>query len=129
MAKRKTVIRFDPRILAASNDGAEFIEVGGNLLKTLVRKNADYGSSAFKSPRLAPWISPYDAVMVRMSDKVERIENLRRKARQQSGLRSRRVNMVNESIDDTALDFAAYALINVINLRRERDAGKTRKKR
>ena len=43
---------------------------------TLLRKNSDYGSSAFSAPILAPTLPSTMALRVRMSDKIARIKNL-----------------------------------------------------
>jgi hypothetical protein len=80
------------------------------LMTTLVRKNADYGDSAFKSPALMPSLSAVDAVAVRMSDKIARIANL------SSTQRSSGPAVVDESLIDTYLDLAGYAILQTINL-------------
>jgi hypothetical protein len=74
--------------------------VGLQWLDTLLRKNADYGSSAWKRPKLAPHLSVGDAILARMSDKVERIESLSGKSAE-----------VAESLTDTMNDLGSYALL------------------
>ena len=76
-------------------------EVGLHVVTTLLRKNADYGSSIFNSPILKPSMSPADAILVRLSDKFNRIAHL-------SGGEAAKVA---ESIDDTMLDIAGYAIL------------------
>lgn len=66
----------------------------------LLRKNADYGCSAWKRPVLAPHMDVGDAIFARMSDKVERIAQL-----------SSREGEVAESLDDTVRDLGAYCLL------------------
>lgn len=58
-------------------------------------------------------IEPFDGVLVRMTDKYIRLTNLRRDPTN---------DRVGESILDTLMDLAAYALIAVCLLREERSA-------
>lgn len=69
----------------------------------LLNKNADYGSSAWKAPILAPECDPATAIRVRMSDKIERMVNL---LKNPGSLRS-------ESFLDTARDLGGYCLLLV----------------
>jgi len=68
----------------------------------LLRKNADYGSSAWKRPVLAPECDTDTAMRVRMSDKIERITSLLSKGDPE---------VVDESIRDTVRDLGAYCLL------------------
>ena len=77
----------------------------------LLRKNKDYGDSAFKSPVLTPGIAASVAQRVRMSDKIERLTNL---LSRESG-----PAVADESLVDTFLDLAGYCVLQVIELRRE----------
>lgn len=72
------------------------------LTAMLLKKNSDYGSSAWNPPALNPSLSPGDAILVRMSDKVARISNLNR-----PGVSPQ----VQESIEDTIKDLAGYCLL------------------
>lgn len=67
-----------------------------------LRKNRDYGSSFRQAPRLAPGISPQDAVLVRIDDKDRRFANLRE---------SEAAPGVDESLLDTMRDAANYRLL------------------
>ena len=69
---------------------------------TLLRKNADYGGSAWQPPVLAPSMNAGDAIRVRMSDKIHRLAALSSKAAE-----------VNESIDDTLSDLAGYCILEL----------------
>lgn len=73
-----------------------------DLASTLLKKSADYGSSAWKPPVLMPRIPCDTAILVRMSDKIERIRNLLMKDCDSE---------VAESLDDTMLDLAGYAML------------------
>lgn len=69
----------------------------------LLRKNKDYGSSAWRSPMLAPDCDPGVAIRVRMSDKLNRLITLL----------SQRAEVASESIDDTMRDLGAYCLLEL----------------
>lgn len=80
---------------------------------TCLRKNADYGSSVFKSPVLAPSMSPESAILVRLSDKIQRMSNL---------LGSGGTPQVDESVEDNILDMANYALLLIVARRKAKIA-------
>lgn len=80
---------------------ARIARVALGITVTLLKKNADYGSSVFKTPRLAPETDPGTAIRVRMADKVERLERLL----------GGEPAEVKESINDTMLDLAGYAIL------------------
>lgn len=69
---------------------------------TLLRKNADYGGSAWQSPVLAPSMNAGDAIRVRMSDKINRLATLSTKSAE-----------VSESVDDTLADLAGYCILEL----------------
>ena len=80
-------------------------------LKTvLVRKNTDYGASAFNRPALAPDVKPTTAILVRMSDKISRLNNLQT-AEQPN----------YEAIEDTILDLAGYAILLLVAKQQEKE--------
>lgn len=80
-------------------------------LKTvLVRKNTDYGASAFNPPALAPGVAPTTAILVRMSDKISRLNNLQT-AEQPN----------YEAIEDTILDLAGYAILLLVAKQQEKE--------
>lgn len=72
-----------------------------SLKSTLLAKNANYGSSAFQRPLLAPSLDPGTAIMVRLSDKIARLETLL----------SGEPDRVGESVRDTILDIAGYCVL------------------
>ena len=80
-------------------------------LKTvLVRKNTDYGASAFNRPALAPDVKPTTAILVRMSDKISRLNNLQGADKPNC-----------EAIEDTILDLAGYAILLLIARQKEQE--------
>lgn len=83
-------------------------KVGLRWIAQLLRKNADYGASAWKAPVLAPECDAGTAIRVRMSDKVERLNVL---------LDGKKPE-VQESIEDTFSDLGSYCLLELA--RRER---------
>lgn len=70
------------------------------LADILIKKNHDYGSSAFQSPLLNPVLSPREAIEVRMSDKIARMNQL-----------STDDPEVAESREDTVRDLAGYCIL------------------
>ena len=77
-------------------------ELATSMADTYARKNADYGDSFHTS------VTKYGliAALTRMSDKWNRLENLMLHGNGQ----------VNESITDTLIDLAAYALMTVMEI-------------
>lgn len=67
---------------------------------TILKKNADYGSSVWKEPFLAPGMPVSAAIFCRMSDKAERIRQLQAKDAE-----------VAESLEDTVSDLGSYCLL------------------
>ena len=87
---------------ALSTEGAAGVlaEIGVENLATLLRKNSDYGSSGLCEPILVPGMQPRQALLVRMSDKIARIQTLQDRAPE-----------VAETLEDTMLDLANYCLL------------------
>lgn len=71
-------------------------------LKMLLAKNRDYGSSVWSAPVLCPNMPVASAILVRMSDKVRRLESL---------MRNGEAAVASESLEDTVSDLGAYALL------------------
>ena len=67
------------------------------LVKTLIRKQRDYGPENIRR-------FGRQGLMVRMHDKIARLENLAEK----------KTDPNNESIDDTVMDIAGYAAIGIM---------------
>ena len=67
-----------------------------------VRKNADYGDSFRKVREDIP-----NAILVRLSDKMNRLKSLMTKSEDEQ-------KVVDESIDDTLMDIANYALLELV---------------
>lgn len=78
-------------------------EIYLNLHQTYVAKNTDYGDSFAKTRSEFP-----EAILIRLSDKFERIKSLYRKSDRQ---------VKDESIEDTLLDLANYAIMEVVERR------------
>ena len=74
------------------------VEVGA----LLVRKNQDYGSSGMKRPVLMPSMTPRQALLCRMSDKVARIAQLADGSDPQ---------VADEKLEDTIKDLAGYCIL------------------
>lgn len=74
-----------------------------NLKETLIKKNKAYGNSAFQAPLLCPYMSPASAILVRMSDKINRFNHLTHTTES--------IETNGESIKDTVLDLAGYCVL------------------
>lgn len=77
-------------------------EVCDGLKETLLQKNSAYGNSACRIPELVR-ISPTDAILVRMSDKISRLKSLKQG-----------VEDNGESFNDTILDLAGYCVLYLV---------------
>lgn len=95
--KNNTEQPTDTNLLAIYDEIAKLRDI-------LTAKNKDYGSSAFERPYLDPGIPAVDAILVRMSDKVNRLHNI-----------IKRGAVCDESIDDTVLDLAGYCILFLAN--------------
>ena len=74
-----------------------------NLNKTYIRKNADYGDSYGQLRKKYP-----DSILIRLFDKFSRLERL---------ISGHEAQVKDESIEDTLLDMANYALMEVVERR------------
>jgi hypothetical protein len=83
------------------SDQARLAKTGISLIDLLLRKNTDYGASAWSNPELANDMPAHKALLVRMSDKVNRIKALAKKPAPE----------VAESLADTFKDLAGYCLL------------------
>ena len=106
----------DTKETTLENDRAvQIFNVCQNLAELLIAKNRDYGDSAFKSPPLAPNLSPASAILVRMGDKIERLETLARKLANGDG-----IAVASESVEDTIGDLAGYCVLLLIAMKERR---------
>jgi len=87
--------------------------IGMAWLCLLLGKNSDYGSSAWKEPVLCPELDAGAAILVRMSDKIERLRTLLG----QSG--GGGAQIATETIDDTIRDLGGYCLLYLARPQRE----------
>ena len=86
-----------------------FEELTAKAADTYRRKNADYGDSFVKVRQKYP-----NSVLVRLNDKLNRLEVLMGKSRQ--------AKVKDESIEDTLLDLANYALLELTERLYEKQA-------
>lgn len=99
-----------------SAQAERLIKITGRALGVLLRKNADYGSTANRVAVLAPNISTVDALLVRMSDKVARMANLRSRGGSGDPL------VASESYYDTVNDLFGYCALLMAQLDIEMEA-------
>ena len=85
----------------------QFKSITEEMLQTYIRKNHDYGDSFNKSLDKFGLI----ASVVRMNDKMERIESLTNKE----------ALVKDESIKDTLLDLANYAIMTIVWMNLHKD--------
>lgn len=81
-------------------------ELGEEITKLLIRKDKDYGSSFADQYKDYGMLSS----MIRMDDKFKRLKTLYKGDEAQ----------VSESIDDTLMDLCGYALMTLIERRKEK---------
>ena len=81
-------------------------QICGNMHNTYKAKNADYGDSFAKVREEYP-----EAICIRLMDKLERLKTLYKGNEQQ---------VKDESIDDTLLDIANYAVMELLERKNER---------
>lgn len=79
-------------------------EVGLTVVEMLLKKNIDYGGSAWKKPVLAAGMTPREAIQCRMSDKIARLSRLL------DGSNEPRM-VVDEAVEDTMKDLAGYCVL------------------
>lgn len=79
-----------------------FKDILNKMYEIYERKNADYGNSFSKSYEEFGLVSP----VIRLSDKVERLKTLCNKEAQ----------VKDESIIDTLIDIAVYAVLTVLEI-------------
>lgn len=72
------------------------------------KKNLDYGDSFSLLRSKYP-----NAILIRLTDKLNRLERL---------MAGNEMQVKDESIEDTLLDLANYALMEVVEMRMEREA-------
>ena len=82
-------------------------ELCNEMHRLYLNKNADYGSSFQKVRAKIP-----NAILVRLNDKLNRLESLMGKDEEERKVKS-------ESIDDTLMDIANYALLELVERRWE----------
>lgn len=87
-------------------ESIEFRDITNSMIQTYQAKNQDYGNSFEKSLYKFGLV----ASIIRLSDKMNRIESLSQT----------KAKVESESIEDTLLDLANYAIMTVIWLRKSR---------
>lgn len=95
----------------------DFYDYCIDLANTLHEKNADYGNAAAQPPAAAPWLPPEIAILVRISDKVQRLATLLRPGADEA--------QVSESAYDTAMDLAGYGILLARELSRSANESAT----
>jgi len=92
------------------NQYAEHEKITAQMSLVYKAKNADYGDSFHKSHVQHGSI----AAVVRMHDKLQRIDNLL--------LSGKHIQVKDEAVEDTLLDLANYAIMLIVELRRAKES-------
>jgi hypothetical protein len=83
----------------------EFRAICDKMADTYTRKNADYGNS-FTMTR-----NKYNnAILIRLNDKLSRLESV---------MTSGKIQVLDESINDTLLDLAVYAIMELVERKQD----------
>lgn len=82
-------------------DQKRLAEVGLSLVAIVLRKNTDYQNSAWQVPRFAKHLDARTAILVRMGDKVARLERILANDAQ----------VTDEPVEATVSDLAGYAIV------------------
>lgn len=76
-------------------------KVLNDLNTLLLAKNANYGNAAMQEPSLLPGLTPRQGILVRLSDKIARLQ----------ALAGGTPDKVGEAFDDTLRDMAGYIVL------------------
>ena len=98
------------------DDQQRIIREGLTWINLLLRKNKDYGSSVWQPPLLAP---NGDAILVRMSDKIQRLIHLSQNPSEVTFGASASL-ATDETFEDTIRDLGAYCLLYIAKPTAER---------
>lgn len=97
-----------------------YIDVHKKLLDDMhdlyIKKNADYGNSVHDTYEKYGLVS----FLVRMEDKLNRVRNLNK-----DDVKISDVKVKDEKIEDTLMDLANYAILAIMELKREKSFFKT----
>lgn len=85
-----------------------FNEILEDMKSVHERKNADYGNNFHK--RYKRW--GFLTALLRLSDKMERLENIYERGE---------IQVKDESVEDTLLDLANYAVMTIVELKNEKN--------
>lgn len=97
-----------------------YIDVHKKLLDDMhdlyIKKNADYGNSVHDTYEKYGLVS----FLVRMEDKLNRVRNLNK-----DNVKISDAKVQDEKIEDTLMDLANYAILAIMELKREKSSFKT----
>jgi len=86
-------------------------EVARDVVTLLLKKNADYGDTANHPPQIFSKLSPKEAILARLDDKLSRVKH--------KGL--------NDVTEDTVTDIIGYLILYKVQLRKEENKTITKK--
>lgn len=95
-----------------SNKAQSYVDYFDDILKEMSevhqRKNADYGNNFHKRYEKYGFLT----ALLRLTDKMERLENIYEKGE---------IQVKDESVEDTLLDLANYAVMTIVELRNNKN--------
>lgn len=98
----------DMENVKSSNKAQSYVDYFDDILKEMSevhqRKNADYGNNFHKRYEKYGFLT----ALLRLTDKMERLENIYEKGE---------IQVKDESVEDTLLDLANYAVMTIVELR------------
>lgn len=99
-------------IAVVPNVKNEYVDYFTSILKEMdvihTKKNADYGNNFHKRYKKYGFLT----ALLRLTDKMERLENIYEKGE---------IQVKDESVEDTLIDLANYAVMTVVELRNEKN--------
>lgn len=99
-------------VLSKKNDDNCYVDYFEDIVSEMSeihkKKNADYGNNFHK--RYAKY--GFLTALLRLTDKMERLENIYEKGE---------IQVKDESVEDTLIDLANYAVMTVVELRNEKE--------
>lgn len=107
----KAVAEYRGEIAAVTggSDARDIVSIFDEAKSVALKKNHDYGSSVFTPPVLSPALSADAAILVRMSDKINRLQTL---------MSGQCAQVADEAAADTMRDLGTYAFLWLIHHRR-----------
>lgn len=110
--EESSACRMNGNIAVVPNVKNGYVDYFTTILKEMdeihTKKNADYGNNFHKRYEKYGFLT----ALLRLTDKMERLENIYEKGE---------IQVKDESVEDTLIDLANYAVMTVVELRNEKN--------